>query len=614
MSKPRKSSIDGARRTTKAHIPFRADDLTHGKKTGFNVREVDRRSDGFEKFDDVLNQADAFTPPHMRGRRRNYNRELTPPDEDEFDENGEMSMDIDDSAPNVYFNNAPRPSAPSSANRSAATGLSSNRSSYIDFDSIPSPRPSTSSQRMRSQANGSGGVTPLGRKKSNLSHQTVVPSSPEDSESDNEPLPDPPPGDDFDMGYDFGGYGNDRPAVESSSPVAARTSFTEIAQDDTDPPPMDDIRISSPPVRIEKKKKPTRQKESVAEEEMALEEEIERGLRELDDNTDAEGEEEQDSKGNQSSKSQKRTRSEEQALKEKKKPENQENIMPNGVRRGTRARYKPLDWWRCEKVVYGRRESGTSMVPVIKGIIRIPKEPTGPLGSKGKRTRRSRSKAPQGDDEEEEDVVVFNPEEGWDDKTDPTGVVLDYHSGKEVQRRLVFTAKMITPEPAMNNEFLYQKIFGDGDFIAAGELIVPVNGRKPSKASRDNTYIFYLIEGAINLKVHRTSFVIASGGMFLIPRGNTYYIENISQRPAKLFFAQARQVNVDEEMPLLPVVRAAPHSGGGGGRTKSVGPGTGGPTSGKSSSLARSSSVAITGASSGDKEKKSAKRAVSLSK
>lgn len=98
MSKVRKSSVDGTRRLIKAHIPYRADDFTHGKKTGVNVREVDRRSDGFENFDDVLTQADAFTPPHRRGKRRN-DHSLTPPDEDEEDdEDGEMDMEIDDSA------------------------------------------------------------------------------------------------------------------------------------------------------------------------------------------------------------------------------------------------------------------------------------------------------------------------------------------------------------------------------------------------------------------------------------------------------------------------------------------------------------------------------------
>ena len=96
MSKARKSSIDGTRRILKAHIPFRADDFTHGKKTGINVREVTRRSDGFEEFGDVLHQADDFTPPHLRGRR--YADRSPTPEEEEVDEDGEMSMDIDTSA------------------------------------------------------------------------------------------------------------------------------------------------------------------------------------------------------------------------------------------------------------------------------------------------------------------------------------------------------------------------------------------------------------------------------------------------------------------------------------------------------------------------------------
>jgi centromere protein C len=42
--------------------------------------------------------------------------------------------------------------------------------------------------------------------------------------------------------------------------------------------------------------------------------------------------------------------------------------------------------------------------------------------------------------------------------------------------------------------------------------------------------------------------------MILVPRGNTYYIENIAERDAKLFFAQARRVSADEEGPpeVLP--------------------------------------------------------------
>lgn len=56
-----------------------------------------------------------------------------------------------------------------------------------------------------------------------------------------------------------------------------------------------------------------------------------------------------------------------------------------------------------------------------------------------------------------------------------------------------------------------------------------------------------MIEGAVTFKVHESSYILCTGGMILVPRGNTYYIENIADRDAKLFFAQARRVSAEEE-------------------------------------------------------------------
>lgn len=211
-------------------------------------------------------------------------------------------------SPGAYFTNAPRPSIPTSANRSAANGGS--RSSYVDFDRIPSPRPSSSSQRTRSQPNGSGAITPTPRPKSNLSQQAVVPSS---DESDNEPFSDNDAIGEDDLEYDFGGGGmdfdNDPPAPQSSSPVAARTSFTEMAQDDTDPPQVDDIQISSPPRRVDKQK--GKERESVVEDDMALEEEIAQGLAEVE-HEDVEEAETSNIKGSKSKGRKKRMRGEAQ--------------------------------------------------------------------------------------------------------------------------------------------------------------------------------------------------------------------------------------------------------------------------------------------------------------
>lgn len=73
--------------------------------------------------------------------------------------------------------------------------------------------------------------------------------------------------------------------------------------------------------------------------------------------------------------------------------------------------------------------------------------------------------------------------------------------------------------PGDANGFKFQKVFGDASFVAAGMLEIPVGGEKPSKPTKDNTYLFYVIEGAVTVKVHRTSFTMAPGGQFMVPRG-----------------------------------------------------------------------------------------------
>jgi centromere protein C len=173
-----------------------------------------------------------------------------------------------------------------------------------------------------------------------------------------------------------------------------------------------------------------------------------------------------------------------------------------GLRRGKRLRYEPLEWWRCEKVVYGRRDSGkVTFVPTIKEIVRIPKDPPKPLGGphKGKRST-ARSKTA-------ESVSVNNPEEGWDDKTATNGVVIDWFTGNEVSRRtlntsavcdklsqtglagLAFPERLVNHRPAANNDFFFTKVFGDGEYIAAGQLRIPPKKHKPSKMTKDNTYV-----------------------------------------------------------------------------------------------------------------------------
>lgn len=86
------------------------------------------------------------------------------------------------------------------------------------------------------------------------------------------------------------------------------------------------------------------------------------------------------------------------------------------------------------------------MVPVIKDIIRLPKEDPEPLGvSARKRSKKPNSRI-KAEGEDRKEVMVFNPEEGWDDETDPHGIVMDYSTHDEVRRSedFLFPSSLLT--------------------------------------------------------------------------------------------------------------------------------------------------------------------------
>ena len=51
---------------------------------------------------------------------------------------------------------------------------------------------------------------------------------------------------------------------------------------------------------------------------------------------------------------------------------------------------------------------------------------------------------------------------------------------------------MVHPKQAANANFLFQKAFGDSDFMAAGQLVIPPQGQKPTKGTKDNTFVCLL--------------------------------------------------------------------------------------------------------------------------
>ncbi|KAJ6531069.1 Mif2/CENP-C like-domain-containing protein [Mycena capillaripes] len=526
----RKSSVGAARRAVqKSHVPYRGDDPTVGKKTGISVQEIPRGSDGFEPFGELFEHAPA--------KPRKRKKQSVPQDEyedDDEDENGEMSMDVD--SPIQNYSNTRPPNTP-------RTARPISRTSEVDFDQVPSPRAPGSARRTAGP--------------SRLRAQDLLDQDEGEDDYDGG-------GDGFD---DYGAQEDDYGAQPGDSP--RQLSFTEMDTRDDDDEEEEEELPPPPPQRVSPRKGKGKapEPEPVHEDEdNDMEDDIAHGMDDVEMTPPDSDEEPSPPKKAPAAKEKPKP----PAAKSKRQKENRE--VPEGVRRSRRVPIEPLEWWRNEKVEFGGRDpnGGPILVPRIKAIIRIPKEPVVPLGSKRGRTRKRSTPAPEkgkGKVKIVEKVVevpveVENPEEGWDDETETQAVVKSYPSNADVTRRIAFTAKMFKPSPAANNEWFYQKIFGDGNFIAAGQITIPPKGRKPSKLSKDNTFIFFVIEGAVNLKVCETSLIVASGGMFMIPRGNTYFIENIADRDAKLFFTQARKMREGERDEDEEGEQPVPSSGG----------------------------------------------------
>lgn len=80
-----------------------------------------------------------------------------------------------------------------------------------------------------------------------------------------------------------------------------------------------------------------------------------------------------------------------------------------------------------------------------------------------------------------------------------------------------------------------------------------------------------MIKGLIQVKVHKSQFVVSTGGRFLVPRGNTYSIVNISNKESTLFFVQTKQPRPDTRETIATSSAAASTSSSAARNTKASG-------------------------------------------
>lgn len=99
-----------------------------------------------------------------------------------------------------------------------------------------------------------------------------------------------------------------------------------------------------------------------------------------------------------------------------------------------------------------------------------------------------------------------------------------------------------------NNEEMFKiaTLFDqDSEFSGGGIIEIPVGSRKAIKSNDDTYFIFYVIDGVLEVTISHNTFVAKKGCSFEVPMGNFYQFENIHNNSVKLFFVQAKYVVVE---------------------------------------------------------------------
>lgn len=169
----------------------------------------------------------------------------------------------------------------------------------------------------------------------------------------------------------------------------------------------------------------------------------------------------------------------------------------SGVRRGQRQRLPRLAHWRGEKVVYGRSETpeGNLTVLGMVDVVRVPPDNIEPLTKgRGRRPQSRRIKSESVPPGQSGLSGAGVQEEEWDSKTSSHGIVYSYTKETECRRKVASTRRMQKAErpessAETNAPFQFQRLFKEADFSASGLLFIPVGATKPTKQSKDNSYV-----------------------------------------------------------------------------------------------------------------------------
>ncbi|RDA93192.1 hypothetical protein CP533_3158 [Ophiocordyceps camponoti-saundersi (nom. inval.)] len=229
--------------------------------------------------------------------------------------------------------------------------------------------------------------------------------------------------------------------------------------------------------------------------------------------------------------------------------------------RSGRHSYRPVAYWRGEQVISVDEEQqdmfndrGGFVMPTIKEVVRVP--PEEPFSKRshhrsaggGGSGKAGRPKSQQVEVEEEEkeeweagppgiitaEVVVWEPEH---EEHPP----VEGESVQVMNDRLAISAGAIQTSDIKDATFRFAKTL-TMPFMGSGVVDLPPGAEKRAKNSRKMHMVFFVHYGKVLVNINETEFRITTGGTWFVPRGNYYSIRNDYDRPSRIFFAQACEV------------------------------------------------------------------------
>ncbi|KAK1987873.1 cupin domain-containing protein [Colletotrichum cereale] len=227
--------------------------------------------------------------------------------------------------------------------------------------------------------------------------------------------------------------------------------------------------------------------------------------------------------------------------------------------RSGRQSYRPLAFWKNEHVTYDEDEAfedgkkgGRFLLPSVKEIVRVDEEEREARKNKKPKGRKAAGKGRRrhadSDDEEEPpepweqdpgsiegEIVVWQPEHEFNPPAINEQVEID-------EDRIAVAAGAIQTRDIRDATFRFAKTLSL-PFFGSGVVDLPPGAEKRPKNSRKMQMVFFVFQGKVLVTVHETQFRIGAGGMWFVPRGNYYSIENDYETPARIFFAQGCEVS-----------------------------------------------------------------------